>query len=259
MMKLKRTYFFRMLGLLLLPLFISSCDKEDGPDCFQTTGAIVQKEIELAAFNEIIVYDRINLFIAQGPEQEIVIESGKNLISGVSAEVQDNRLILKNSDKCNLFREYNLTSVYVTVPNLTWIQNAGNTVVESVGELHFPKIWLRSLNQEDTKGVYTNGDFRLNLVSESIRVTGDDFSNFFLSGRTDYLKLYIAAGDGRVEAQDLEAGAVEIQHRGTNKLFVNPQQVLKGEIRSTGDVISVNRPPVVEVETFYTGKLIFRQ
>ncbi|NJW55607.1 GIN domain-containing protein, partial [Salinimicrobium oceani] len=101
------------------------------------------------------------------------------------------------------------------------------------------------------------GDFDLHLVSKYVRVTGDDFSNFFLRGSTDDLNLYIANGDGRVEAQDLEAGSVEIQHRGTNKLFVNPQQVLKGEIRSTGDVISVNRPPVVEVESFYTGKLIF--
>ncbi len=92
---------------------------------------------------------------------------------------------------------------------------------------------------------------------EILRVTGDDFSNFFLSGSTDHLNIFIANGDGRVEAQNLFAETVEIQHRGTNKLFVNPQQVLKGEIRSTGDVISVNRPPVVKLESFYTGKLIF--
>ena len=256
MIKLKKEYLFKMPGIFLF-LLIMSCNKEDAPDCFKTSGKIVQEEVQLGTFDEIIVYDRINLFIAQGSEQKVLIESGKNLISDVSAEVQEGRLVLKNYNSCNLFRDYNLTNIYVTVPDLKWLQNAGNTVIESIGELHFPKIWLRSLNQEEIKGVYTNGDFRLNLVSESIRVTGDDFSNFFLSGSTDYLNLYIAAGDGRVEAQDLEAGTVEIQHRGTNKLIVNPQQVLKGEIRSTGDVISVNRPPVVEVETFYLGKLIF--
>ena len=57
--------------------------------------------------------------------------------------------------------------------------------------------------------------------------------------------------------RDLIAQTVDIQHRGTNKIIVNPQQLLKGEIRSTGDVISVNRPPVVDVETFYSGRLIF--
>ena len=176
----------------------------------------------------------------------------------ISAEVVDGRLILRNGNCCNFVRDYGITSVHVTVPNLTWLQNAGNRVIRSVGELHFSNIWLRSLNQEDAKGVYTVGDFDLHLVSDYVRVTGDDFSNFFLRGETNYLNLYIANGDGRVEAQELIAGTVEIQHRGTNKLFVNPQQVLKGEIRSTGDVISVNRPPVVEIESFYTGKLIFK-
>ena len=145
----------------------------------------------------------------------------------------------------------------MTTPNLSWLQNAGNREIKSVGELHFPNIWLRSFNQEREKGVYTVGDFNLHLISENIRVTGDDFSNFYLRGETENLNLFIANGDGRVEAAGLKAGSVELQHRGTNKLIVNPQQVLKGEIRSTGDVISVNRPPVVEVEVFYSGNLIF--
>lgn len=58
-------------------------------------------------------------------------------------------------------------------------------------------------------------------------------------------------------AGHLEARANEIQHLGTNKLIVNPQEELRGEIRSTGDVITVNRPPVVNLPAFYTGKLIF--
>ena len=239
-------------------LFFSSCDSEDAPECFKTSGPIVEKVVEVEAFHEILVYDRINLFIEQGPEQKVVVESGKNIIDAVSLEVIDGRLILKNDDTCNLFRDYNLTNIIITVPNLTYLQNAGNTIIESVGELHFPKISLRSLNQEETKGVYTNGDFKLNLVSESVNIIGDDFSNFFLNGSTDNLKIFIAAGDGRVEAQDLLAKQVDFFHRGTNKVFVNPQEVLKGEVRSTGDVISVNRPPVVQVETYYTGKLIFR-
>ena len=247
-----------MIGFLLLALLLLGCDTEDAPDCFKSSGELVDKEVELASFDEIIVYDRINLFIEQGPEQKVMVRSGRNIIDNVSAEVVGHRLILKNNNGCNLFREYNLTDVYVTIPNLTWLQNAGNTVVKNVGELHFPDIWLRSLNQEEKKGVYTNGDFELNLVSESIRVTGDDFSNFFLSGSTKYLNLFIAAGDGRVEARNLSAETVEIMHRGTNKLIVNPQQVLKGEIRSTGDVISLSRPPVVEVESFYSGKLYFK-
>lgn len=244
---------FPFLGLLLAV----GCDTEDAPDCFQTAGKITEKEIKVEAFNELIVYEGVNLFIEQGAAHKVVVETGENLVNDITAEVVDGRLILRNDNSCNFVRDYNITNIHITVPDLTWIQNAGNRVIKSVGELHFENIWLRSLNQERAKGVYTVGDFDLYLISDYVRVTGDDFSNFFLRGETAYLNLYIANGDGRVEAQDLVAETVEIQHRGTNKLFVNPRQVLKGEIRSTGDVISVNRPPVVEVESFYTGKLIF--
>lgn len=255
MKQLLKKYLLKLPFLALL--FLVSCDTEDAPDCFQTAGNMIEKEFQVQEFDELIVYEGINLYIEQGGEHKVLVRTGENLINEISAEVVDGRLILRNDNGCNFVRDYNITNIRVTVPDLSWLQNSGNRVIKSVGELHFPNIWLRSLNQERAKGVYTVGDFDLHLVSDYVRVTGDDFSNFFLRGSTDYLNLYIANGDGRVEAQDLIAGTVEIQHRGTNKLIVNPQQVLKGEIRSTGDVISVNRPPVVEVEVFYTGKLIF--
>ncbi len=243
---------------IIFTLFlITGCDKEDAPNCLQTTGEMIQQEIEVVPFEELIVSGRIKLYIEQGAEHKVVIEAGKNLIGKVSASVENGRLSLRNSDNCNFFREYNTTSIYVTVPNLTWLQNASNNTIESIGSLNFPVIWLRSLNQENDPGKYNNGDFKLDLVSNYIRITGDEYSNYFLTGSTDYLNLYIADGDGRFEGADLIAGVVEIQHRGTNKLFVNPQDELKGEIRSTGDVISVNRPPIVNLPAYYTGKLIF--
>jgi len=249
----------RKLWIIILGVFmITACDKEDAPNCFQTTGDIIQQEIEVGAFEELIVYGRIKLFIEQGAEHKVVVEAGKNLIGNVSAIVENGRLSLRNSDNCNLFRDYNTTKIFVTVPDLTWLQNASNNTIESIGTLNFPVIWIRSFNQEKDPEVYTNGDFKLNLVSNFIRVTGDHYSNYFISGSTDYLNLYIADGDGRFEGAGLTAGVVEIQHRGTNKLFVNPQEELKGEIRSTGDVISVNRPPIVNLPNFYTGKLIFQ-
>lgn len=248
----------KKLLIFIIGLFLfTACDKEDAPNCLQTTGEIIQKEIEVAAFNELIVYGRIKLFIDQGPEHKVVVEAGSNLIEKVTATVENGRLSLRNSDNCNLFREYNTTSIYVTVPNLTWLQNASNNTIEGLGTLNFPVIWLRSLNQDSDPEIYNNGDFKLDLVSEYIRITGDEYSNYFLSGSTDYLNLYIADGDGRFEGANLIADVVEIQHRGTNKLFVNPQNELKGEIRSTGDVISVNRPPIVNLPAYYTGKLIF--
>ena len=250
---IKNGIFVFFMGFLL-----SGCNTEDAPDCFQSAGKMIRTEVAVPDFEEIIVYGRIKLYIEQGPEHKVVVESGENLLPEITAEVENDRLSLRNNNECNFVRDYELTSIYVTAPDLTWLQNSGNRTIEGIGKLHFPEIWLRSFNQEKDPEIYTNGDFRLHLISNNIRITSDNYSNFFLQGSTSYFDVYLADGDSRVEAAGLEAGTVEVQHRGTNKIIVHPLELIKGEIRSTGDVISVHRPPSVRVETFYTGGLYFQ-
>lgn len=252
-MRLKLKVFLGIFSLLLL----NGCSTEDAPDCVQTSGKIISREISLPNFTEIMVFERVKLFIEQGSEQKVIIETGKNLINEVSAVVQDGRLILRNANSCNLIREYEVTRVYVTSPNINWIQTSTASAIESIGTLSYPDLWLRSLNQEKDPDIHTDGDFILDLDVENLRITTDHISNYFLTGRVENFNAFFAAGDGRLEARDLVVQHYDIFHRGTNKLIVNPQQSLRGNIYSYGDIISVNRPPVVNVTEHWKGKLIF--
>ena len=233
--------------LVFIAILFSGCNSEDAPECLQAPGRIVQKEVSLATFSKVVVYGKVKVFISQGTEQKVIVEAGENLIGQISAEVEEGQLSLRDLNTCDFFRTTYVPVVHVTVPNLTYIENAGNQMIEGIGELNFPQITLKSNNYVKNPEVYTNGDFRFNLVSQNIHVSGDDFSNFYLTGSTGYMVAQFWAGDGRLEARELVADSIRIFHRGTNKMILNPQLSLKGEIRSTGDVISVNRPPVVEV------------
>lgn len=247
-----------LLGTIMcFSMVFSGCNSEDAPECFQAPGRILKKEISLDDFSRVVVYGKVKVFIEQGAEQKVTVEAGENLIDQISAEVEEGELSLRDLNACDFFRTTYVPVIHLTVPNLTYIENAGNQMIEGVGELRFPQVTLRSNNYDKNPEVYTNGDFKFNLVSNQIAVNGDDFSNFYLTGRTGYLIAQFWAGDGRLEARELVADSIKIFHRGTNKMVLNPQQSLKGEIRSTGDVILVNRPPVVDVQVFYTGKLIF--
>ncbi len=246
----------KILGILMI-ILISGCSSEDAPDCVQTAGTIVQQEVQLETFTEIMVYDRVKLFIEEGPEQKVVIETGENLLNEVSARVEDGRLILNNDNTCNLFREYEITKVYVTSPNITWIQTSSPSAIESIGTLSYPELWLRSLNQEKDPDIHTDGDFILDLDVQNLRITTDHISNYFLTGKVENFDAFFAAGDGRLEARDLIVQNYDIFHRGTNKLIVNPQQSLRGNIYSYGNIISVNRPPEVNVTEHFKGELIF--
>ena len=246
----------KILFLITIIGFLS-CDSEDTGDCFQKAGEIVQLEVEVADFKEIMLYDKIKLFIAQGPEQKVVIETGENLMNDITAEVIEGRLVLQNENRCNLVRDYELTRIYVTTPNLEYLRHAGNIPLESVGTLKFENLWLVSENQATDDEIYTNGDFILDLEVQNLRITNDNYSNYFLSGSVENFDGFFAAGDGRLEARELIVQNYDLFHRGTNKLIINPQRSLKAVLASYGDIISVNRPTEVEVEERFRGKLVF--
>lgn len=238
-------------------MLILGCTPDQTGICFKGVGDVITDEVEVAPFSEIIVYERVKLFIEQGEQQRVVIETGENLREEVTAEVVDSRLSIRNNNSCNLFREYEVTRVYVTVTDLSWLQNSSGSAIETLNTLKQENLWLRSVNQENDLSIHTDGDFKLDLDVKRLRITNDNYSNYFLSGKVENFIAFFAAGDGRIEARELEVQHCDIFHRGTNKMILNPIQSISGEIRSSGDVICVNRPPQVDVESFYTGKLIF--
>ena len=243
-------------GILLAILLIFGCSSENAPDCLQTSGEMISEEIAVVDFEEIQVFDNVKLILEQSPETKVVVKTGRNLLPQISVEVVGDRLELRNESGCKLFRENDVVEVYVSTPNLSWLQNSSYKKIESRDILKFPELWLRSINQERDPDIYTNGDFDLDLEVENLRITSDHISNFYLRGTAENLNLFIANGDARIEATELKAQHIDLMHRGSNKLILNPRQSISGDIYSFGDVIAVNRPAEVRVTEHYSGRLI---
>tara|TARA_R110000850_G_scaffold203228_1_gene329518 strand:- start:136544 stop:137293 length:750 start_codon:yes stop_codon:yes gene_type:complete len=243
---------------IFLFAILSGCDTDSGIDCFKLSGDIFQEEIELSFFDKVNVGHRVQLFIKQGTEQHVILETGENMRKKVTLSVSENRLHIENGDNCNLVRDYGITKVFITVPDLSEIRNSSGLTIEGQGVLAFPDITLLSEDTHNEDSYNTDGDFILDLQSETLTIVANGISNFFLSGTVTTANLGLYSGDSRLEAQNLIIEDLTLFHRSSNKMFVNPQQSIRGEIRSTGDVISLNQPPIVEVEEFYTGRLIFQ-
>lgn len=233
------------------------CNSENAFDCFKKEGAIIQIEHQVFSFTKIIVFEGVQLFIKEGSEQEVIVESGENIINDIEIKVEDNTLLIIDHTKCNLIREYGITKVFVTASNITEIRNSSGFAVKSIGVLRFPKLLLLSDEQIGGDEYHTDGDFILNLEMEELKITANGLSNFYLTGSANKAFIGLYAGNSRVEAENLIIGDLTIFHRSTNKMIVNPQGSIRGEIRGLGDVISKYRPPIIEVEEIYTGRLIF--
>ncbi|MGX1928913.1 head GIN domain-containing protein [Flagellimonas sp. 2504JD4-2] len=247
----------RSFYLIMVFLFVA-CNGENTPDCFQNAGDLTRRTVEVSNFTTITVFENINLVLKQGNEQQVEIETGEFLQNEVTAEVDDNRLILRNENGCNFIRDYGLTTVYVTSPNITEIRSSTGLLISSDGILTYPNLRLISESFTNPETETTDGSFDLALESENVNIVVNGIAFFKLIGTTTNFNVVVAAGDSRIEAEGLVAQNVRVDHRGSNDVIVNPQQRISGVIRGTGDVIGINRPPEVEVEELFNGQLIFR-
>lgn len=241
---------------IILGIVFIACNNENANDCFQTTGTIIQQEMTVTPFTKIRVNRGVELIIKEGVDHEVIVESGENLITDVEVTVVNDQLILSDNNHCNFVRDYNVTKVYVTAPNLTEIKSATQYRIQSDGILNYNTLRLISEDFSDSSGLAI-GELDLELNAQNIVVIGNNLTTFKLEGLTDNLDVRLFSGDGRFLGGNLIANNVTIYHRGTNDLVVNPQNELIGELRSTGNLIAKNHPPVVDVQEFYTGRLIF--
>ncbi|MDG1728456.1 MAG: DUF2807 domain-containing protein [Algibacter sp.] len=246
----------KSLKYIVLFFLIIACDSEDTGDCFQKAGSVIQQEIALSSFDKILVNRDIELVIKEGVAQSVIIETGKNLINDVITEVVDGRLILTDNNTCNYVRDYGITKVYITSPNITEIRSSTQYDVSSDGVLTYPSLTVLS---EDfgAPGTFNIGDFRLQIDNASFSLVFNNLSVCYISGETDNLSVTFAAGTSRFEGRNLIAQNVFVINRGSNDMIVNPQQEIKGRISGIGNVISVNTPLIIDVEEVYRGRLVF--
>ncbi|MGB5821553.1 MAG: head GIN domain-containing protein [Saonia sp.] len=249
----KRTFI-----LICTIMVLSACNGDNVPDCFQNAGDTIREEVMVPDFTRITVFENVQLILRQGTEQSVEIETGEFLLDEVSAVVQGDRLVLRDENDCNFVRDFGLTTIFVTSPNIIEIRSSTGFPIKSDGILAYPSMSLFSESFTEPEAETTDGEFDLELDAENISISTNGIAFFKLSGTVETFTVNIAAGDSRVEAENLIVQNVSLNHRGSNDIRINPQQLLRGVIRGTGDVVSFNRPPIVEIEELFNGRLIFR-
>jgi len=247
----------KIFELLVLVLLFNSCERPS--ECVESSGAIIVKDVAVSNFKKIKVYKGIEVVIKQGDVPKVQIEAGENFIDNIEVIQIDDQLIFKDRTSCNWVRAYGTTKILVTTPTLEEVYSKTDRKISSNGVLTFPNLSLISLDKDadGEKGAGT-GDFILNINNQSITVSNNNVSRFFLTGQTNTANFNFYFGDGRIEAQHLVAQNITVFHRGSNDMIVYPVVNLSGELYSTGYLVSKNHPSnSPQVTAHYNGQLIF--
>ena len=242
--------------IYIVVLLLSGCAIEDPSACFESGGKEISKTLALDEFSRVIVREGIALQLAQGDQNNLRITHAENFMDNITTEIVDGRLYISNNNECKFFNGYRPAQLLLTAKNITEIRNASQYTITNIDTLRYASLTL--ISEDFLEQEVNVGDFDLRVNAPNLSIITNDVSNFFLAGKVQNFDINFASGQGKLTASKLETQNIHLFHRGTNDLVVYPVQEIKGEIRGTGNVIAINRPPVIAVEEFYTGRLIFK-
>lgn len=244
----------KLLGLLLLLVF-AGCEKT--LDCVKAAGDTTVRDYAGLSFDTVLVRRGIAVVVSEGPQYQVRVQTGANLIDDISVSVQNNVLVLEDRTSCNWTRDFGQTVVYVTAPSLKKIISKTQCDIASNGTLHYPELSLRSMDSYDAELGTGTGNFYFKLEnSGSLFIESNTVSTFVLAGKTTNARYKIYEGSTALQAQGMVADTVDVYHRGSSDVYLRATKALRGDLYNIGNVYAFGQPGIVSVTPHYRGQLV---
>lgn len=234
-----------MIFLPLLLLLFTSCEKNS---CFQSSGEMSSRVIDIGEVSELKIYDFIDVHVFQSNEFRLEVFGGSNLINHVAIEQKEKQLIVRHNLSCRWWRENgNRIRVEIHLPELRKVEFLG------LGDFYALAFQLKEFTFSSLRSAK---DIHLEINADSLEFFLEQGSpDLYLSGSTEKLYIY-HFGSGFVYARDLIADNIHLHHRSTGDFHVFPLSELFVEIYGTGNVLFYNEPEKIGGPITGKGKLI---
>lgn len=235
-------------GILMLCTVVTHCSCSRSGCLFAGAGNHVQTRI-IGPFHEIVLYDKINLILTQDSVQQISVEGDRNLLAGISTNVADDILTIKNDNHCNFLGspDYQV-NVFISTNQLQKITYYGAGNVSSTGSLQVPEFTVDSWYGTGTIGLNLNADH----LNAYIR---NNNAEIVLSGHCSSATFY-CADIGSINALGLIADTVNLNQRSIRDIFVNVNRSLNAQVVYKGNVYYKGDPSSIDSLISNSGQLI---
>lgn len=237
--------------LMLLPglLLLSGCAKENLGDCIKSTGSI-QTEFRISEpFSRLEVEDNINVFIYFDNHYQIEIEAGKNLMPLIETKVENGTLHLRNNNKCNWVRSFEVpVNVTLTCPSLDFLIARGFGTIETIDTIVGTSF---TAEQWEASGLVK---LRLHTQQAWLK-TNTGPGNFECSGETEYLYAYNSSS-GIFRLENLYSNQCFVWNSGVGDMYVQVVGPAEFTIDDVGDIYYTGSPHTVISNLSGSGQLI---
>lgn len=240
----------RLFFYIIIVFVIISCQKEEGGNCLKSTGDIVTEIRPLNDFTYFSLHDKFNLYIITDTVNFLKIEAGENIIDGITSEISNDTLTIRNTNKCNWLRSYkNPINLYISSYTLRRLFVFGYSNVETVNTFKANYIVVEAASP--ISKMVLDLDVGTCYFTASY-TTGD----FILTGTTDSLRIF-NYGTAYVFAQGLQSRRCWVVNSSTGDCHVKTSDRLHVEIHRTGNIYYYQEPDLINIiEISSTGQLI---
>lgn len=201
---------------------------------------------DLSGFTEVIAQGSFDLYLIQGQEEAVRIETDENLVDFFQTRIEGEVLYIEMTADIRKYKEIN---VYVALKEL-----------KSVTLLN--EIYLKSENviQFDELSLYSSGMSRIDLELFASKLDAEftDGTYAYLRGYTEYLNMEIH-DETDLNAFDLQADYCNIKSSGLTEVMINVEKDLKLMVTGGSNVYYLGDPKISQRVFSSTGFIVKRK
>ncbi len=241
----------KLILFFAISLFLLACKKSEDRTCAKTAGEDAELELLLDPFNSLELNPNVRYILVQDTVEKVIVRGGGNLINLISATVDDQKLSIKNGNKCNFLRSYkHEVEVEIHLINIINVLFKGTKELSCKNQLNLP--YLTFVVDEGA------GTCNLNLKCTSLYLGSRlGWGNFNVSGKTNYLRI-VMYGNGFGDLYNFQIiDSATVISESSERLKINLDDALiRAETSSNGDIWYIGTPSFLEYNRYGEGELI---
>ncbi len=241
----------RIFFLLVFVGIFISCKKSQDRSCWKATGGMTTKEIQLNSFDKLYMGPHLKYRLVQDTVNKVLLIGGNNLVNFIETSVSDNKLTIKNKNKCNFLRSYDkIVMVEIHFVKLINILFEGTEEVICANTLNTDYFTLAI---RDGAGTF---NLDLNAINFNFIVT-HGWGNFNFTGNVNFLSMNVR-GNGFGDAYGLNVQDSIHAISSTVETFrINADNcLLRSQTHESGDIYYKGYPTFIEHYSYGDGKLV---
>lgn len=215
-----------------LCLFFAFCVSTTFAQSITGSKNVIKQNRSHANFVGIDIEDGVDVYIAQGSTEEVVVKADDNLIDLIKTEVKGNTLYISSVGRIH---QAKALDVYVTVKNLDHLSARDGSDIYSLTKIQVEDLTL------NMKG---GSDLEMEVAGQKIDCILKGGSDADLVGQVNHL-IVNTYGGSDLKAKKLIAQKCEVEARGGSDVYVNVKEEIDIKAFGGSDVHYYGEPKLV--------------